>query len=138
MRIATLVLLLACIPTGHAKPHVDVTERDDGYIQIDFFNDTIEALRYLIVPEALTKREDPNLNDEDKWMIERKEPISGYFSASDKNRKDSLGSITLPKTFASVFGDCDSKRLAIILEWSDRNIEDWQQPEVKSTYHSIK
>jgi len=138
IQFTSLILFLAACICG-ASPRVEFVEKENGALQIVYYNDTGSPLRMLVIPEGLKKSSEKNISESSRWSVERGKPLSdGYVSAGNEGRTEPVGSNSISDLSEIMNRDYDRRRLAVILEWSDGPIKDWRQTKASVTYYEIK
>jgi hypothetical protein len=139
MKLHYLLLSLLITTFCNAVPRVEFIEEENDTLKIVYFNDTGEALRYLVIPEGLKKSNETNITESSRWAIERKDPMSdGYSSAGAKGRTEEIATHTIPNISQVIPQSYDRKRIAVILEWNEGGFESWQNSKATVTYYEIK
>lgn len=138
IQLTSLILIFtACI--CEASPRVEFFEKENGALQILYYNDTGSPLRMLVIPEGLKKSSEKNITESSRWSVERGKTLSdGYFSGGDEGRTEPVGSNGISNLSEIMNGDYDRRRIAVVLEWNDGPIKDWTQTKASVTYYEVK
>ncbi|CAM2823291.1 hypothetical protein [Rariglobus hedericola] len=132
MKYLTLLLLLPSFLLG--APRSESYSASDGSLVVSCFNDSGAPLRFTIICEGWSTDGDGS------WNLDQSSIVgSGWFSAAQKGRKEKVGGQTIGKEAIEKMKEKYHKvTYKVVLEWSDKPISEWENPESVISYIRIK
>jgi hypothetical protein len=132
MKYLTLLLFLPSLLLG--APRAESYIQPDGSLVVSYFNDSGAPLRFTIIGEGWSS------DGAGKWTLDQSLIVSsGWLSAVQKGRKEKVGGETMGKErIAKMTERYERVIYKVVLEWSDKPIAEWKNPESVISYIRIK
>ena len=110
-----------------------------GQLSIDFFNDSGQPLRFIILAEGWIQDAAEGGNVSPRWSYETSSLLSnGYFSATREGRNEKVGSTTVSDVRRTLPNRTYQKiKLRVVLEWDEGDPNIWISPQSRVFHFDV-